>query len=79
MGTSKGRFIFEVTQPPGKRPPIAGGQCVNLDDAMREAGHYHRVYAQDGRARVEVYEDRGGGHRVLHLMATAGREPTDDR
>lgn len=79
MATSKGRFIFEVTQPPGKRPPIAGGQCVNLDDAMREAGHYHRVYAQDGRARVEVYEDRCGGHRILHLMATAGRESTDER
>jgi hypothetical protein len=44
---------------------------MTLDDAMREAGHYHRMYAQDGRARVEVYEDRGGGHRILHLMATA--------
>jgi hypothetical protein len=40
---------------------------------MREAGHYHRIYAQDGRARVEVYEDRGGGNRILHLMSTAGR------
>ena len=77
MATSKGRFIFEVTQPPGKRPPIAGGQCVNLDDAMREAMHFYRVYAQDGGGRVEVYEDKGGGHQILHLMFTAGRMPTD--
>ena len=73
MTTVAGRFTFEVTQPPGQQPPIAGGQCTNLDDAMREAGRYHRMYVQDGRARVEVYEDRGGGRRILHLMSTAGK------
>ena len=72
MTTVAGRYTFVVTQPPGHKPPVAWGQCVNFEDAMREAGHYHRVYAQDGRARVEVYEDRGGGRRILHLMATAG-------
>jgi hypothetical protein len=73
MTTVKGTFIFEVTQPPGQLPPVASGQCVNRDDAMREAGHYHRVYAQDGRTRVEVYKDNGGGRRTLLLMATAGK------
>jgi hypothetical protein len=72
MPTVAGRYTFEVTQPPGQQPPVAGGQCTTLADAMREAGHYHRTYAQDGRARVEVYEDRGGGNRILHLMSTAG-------
>jgi hypothetical protein len=74
MTTVAGRFTFQVTQPPGHKPPVAEGQCTNFDDAMREAGHYHRIYAQDGRTRVEVYEDRGGGRRILHLMATAGKE-----
>lgn len=73
MTTVAGRFTFEVTQPPGRQPPIAGGQCTTLEAAIREAGHYHRIYAQDGMARVEVYENGAGGHRVLHLMATAGR------
>ena len=73
MTTVAGRYTFLVTQPPGHKPPVAWGQCINLDDALREAGHYHRVYAVDGRARVEVYEDRGGGRRILHLMATAGK------
>jgi hypothetical protein len=73
MTTVAGRFTFEVTQPPGKQPPIAGGQCTRLEDAVREAGHYHRIYAQDGWTRVEVYENGVGGHRILHLMATAGR------
>jgi hypothetical protein len=73
MTTVGGRFTFEVTQPPGQQPPVAGGQCTNLDDAMREAGHYHRMYVQDGRARVEVYERGVNGRRILHLMATAGR------
>jgi hypothetical protein len=68
-------FTFEVTQPPGNRPPVAAGWCTNIADAMREAGHYHRMYAQDGRARVEVYQEIGCGKRVLHLMATAGKEP----
>ena len=72
MTTVAGRYTFEVTQPPGQHPPIAGGQCTNLDDAMREAGHYYRMYAQDGRARVEVYEDMGGGNLILRLMATSG-------
>jgi hypothetical protein len=42
MTTVAGRYTFEVTQPPGQQPPVAGGQCTNFDDAMREAGHYHR-------------------------------------
>jgi hypothetical protein len=73
MMTAAGRYTFEVTQPPGKQPPVASGQCTNFDDAMREAGHYHRMYARDGRARVEVYENGAGGNRILYLMSTAGR------
>jgi hypothetical protein len=38
MTTVAGRYIFAVTQPPGKQPPVASGQCTNFDDAIRAIG-----------------------------------------
>lgn len=60
-------FSFAITQPPGETQ-VAGGQADNLDDALREGGHYHRVYTQDGRARLTVTD----AHGEILLMATAG-------
>jgi hypothetical protein len=76
------RFTFQVTQPPGQQPPVAEGEGTNGHDLMREVGHYHRMYAQDGRARVEVWHYEEGYEPRLLLMATSGarrpQEPSDE-
>jgi len=39
------RWKFEVTEN-GKW--VAGGECPDQQDALREAGHYTMMYGQDG-------------------------------
>lgn len=66
-------FHFAITQPPGHEPPVAEGEGNRLDDLTREAGHYHRVYMQDGLARLTITDALG----EVVLMATGGRRKGD--
>jgi hypothetical protein len=63
-------FRFAVTQPPGQEPPVVEGEVDSLDVAIREGGHYHRVYMQDGPCRLTVTDFTG----EVMLMAYGGRK-----
>ena len=62
-------FRFAITQPPGYTT-VVEGEVSDLDTAIREGGHYHRVYMQDGLARLTVTDALGN----VMLMASGGKK-----